>query len=164
MMRAIIAAAAAALGGCATMRSDAPPAPPTAGLVETISYETSPCFGFCPVYTVTVSSDGRGIFEGRQHTGVTGTREFIVSREQYAEFSSRLAPYRPSGERRIADPNCNGMIATDLPSVEIVWSGKGPQSRLYAYYGCDMERNEAMFEALRQAPQALPIEAFIGSR
>jgi hypothetical protein len=160
MTRRQIATLALSLVGCATQPAQYPP--PTAGMIETIRYETGPCFGMCPVYVLTVSSDGRGVFEGKQHTAVTGTREFRVTADQFADFRSRLERYRPVGERRIAEPNCGGVIATDLPSVDITWTRKGPQSHLYVYYGCDMERNEAMFKALQEAPQALPIQQLIG--
>lgn len=156
--------AAVFLASCSTAPGNAGEPPPTAGSVETIRYETGPCFGPCPVYVVSVSSDGQGIFQGKQHTGVTGTRSFAVTAEQFAAFRDRLAPYRPSGKSRIADDNCSGSIATDHSWVEISWSGKGPDSSLYAYYGCNRERNKAMFDALRAAPEALPIEPFIGSR
>ena len=159
MKRAMTAAGILFLSGCATA-NEAPP--PTAGSVQTIRYETGPCFGPCPVYAVTVSSDGRGMFEGKAHTAVSGTQEFAVTAEQFADFRGRLAPYRPQGERRIAPPDCGGMEATDLPSVDITWTQKGPQSHLYAYYGCNMEANEAIFDALREAPEALPIAGFIG--
>lgn len=131
--------------------------------MQTIRYETGPCFGACPVYVLTVRSDGTGTFEGRQHTAVQGVREFTLTPAQFADFRARLEPYRPVGQRRLSTgPECNGRVATDLPSVEISWTQKGPQSRLYAYYGCDMEGNAAMFEALQNAPKALPqVQAMI---
>ena len=164
MMRAIVAAIALGTASCVAGPAGYPP-PPTAGMVETIRYETGPCFGACPVYVVQVSSNGHGLFEGRHDTAVKGERTFAVTPHQYAEFRRRLEPYRPPGpERRVAEPNCGGLVATDLPSVEIIWSAKGPPQRLYVYYGCDMERNAAMFRALREAPEALPIQQFIGAR
>ena len=84
MIRALLVIAAASLAACTAAAP--PPPPPTAGMVETIRYETGPCFGACPVYTLTVSSDGRGVFEGRRHTAVAGIRNFAASPAQYAEF------------------------------------------------------------------------------
>lgn len=162
MTRGIITAIALALSGCAATPAQNPP-PPTAGMAQTIRYETSQCFGVCPVYVLTVRSDGTGTFEGKQHTAVVGTRAFNFTPQQFAEFRSRIEPYLPAGgERRIAEPNCTS-IATDLPSVDITVTQKGPQQHLYVYYGCDMERNEAMFKALQEAPMVLPVREFIGS-
>ena len=141
------------VAGCAA----APPPPPTAGAVRTIRYETGPCFGSCPVYVLTVGSDGQGTFESRSNTGVTGSRSFSIAPAQFADFEARLAPYRPAGERRLAmGDECNDRVATDMPSVDIRWSGKGPSSHLYVYYGCNMEANAAMFKALQDAPEAIP--------
>lgn len=164
-MRAMIVAGLMAVAGCSAAPHAYPP-PPTAGMIETIRYETGPCFGACPVYVLTVRSDGTGTFGGKQHTAVQGVRDFTITPAQYSDFRGRLQPYRPSGDRRFSTgPECNGRVATDLPSVEISWSAKGPQSRLYAYFGCDMEGNAAMFEALRRAPEALPqVQAMIGTR
>jgi hypothetical protein len=162
MIRGLVAAVALAASACAAQVGNPPP--PTAGTVEAIRYETSQCFGVCPVYVLTVRSDGSGTFEGIRHTAVTGTRNFTVTRQQYSAFRSRIEPFLPAqGERRIAEPNCTS-IATDLPSVDITVTQKGPQRHLYIYYGCDMDRNEAMFEALRKAPEALPqVQAMIGT-
>ena len=160
-MRSLVILAFASLAACAA----APVPPPAAGSVRTIRYETQPCFGMCPVYVLTVSSDGRGTFDGKDHTAAKGEHGFQVTPQQFAEFERRLAPYRPAGERRIAEPDCGGMIATDLPSVDITWTGKGASSHLYAYYGCDMRRNKAMFDALKAAPEAFPpAQALIGGR
>ena len=35
---------------------------PAAAQVTSISYEATPCFGFCPIYRVTVRADGSGLF------------------------------------------------------------------------------------------------------
>ncbi|QNM82747.1 hypothetical protein H8M03_12285 [Sphingomonas sabuli] len=168
-MRMFVAAGSLMLAACTAVPAEAPgaqgsPDAPAAGSVETIRYETQACYGFCPVYVVTVGSDGTGQFEGGQHTAVTGPRSFTVTPAQFADFKQRLEPYRPQGERRVADPNCGGRLATDMPSVDVTWTQKGPSSHLYVYYGCNREANRAMFEALRTAPEALPIAAFIGSR
>jgi hypothetical protein len=162
-MRRIGVAAFALLGACSTVPESVPP-PPTAGTVETIRYETGRCFGTCPVFVLTARSDGTATFEGKQFTAVQGVRELTISPASYAEFRNRLQPYRPEGERRLStEAECNGRVATDMPSVDITWTAKGPQQHLYVHYGCDMERNAAMFEALRRAPEALPeVQALIG--
>lgn len=144
------------------------PAGPSAPVVrdEMIRYATSPCFGACPVYTVTVRPDGTGTFEGQRFTAVTGARDFRVSPAQYDAFLTRLAPYRPrSGSVRYApgEANC-GQAATDMPSVEVQWDGKSGHRGLSFYFGCDRERNRGMADALGSAPDLLPIAGLIGAR
>lgn len=157
-------AAALALAGCA--RTDGGPKPiPVES--DSITYETGPCFGACPVYSITVRSDGSGVFTGKRFTAVTGERAFKLSPAQYNAFAARLQQYRPaSGEKRYApgEPGC-GHVATDLPSVDITWRRAiGDSQHLYYYYGCDMGGNPAMANTLGGAIEELPLEPLIGER
>ena len=159
-----LAAAAIGLSGCVVVDASRDGVRPMATESETIRYETGACFGACPVYTVTIAPDGTGTFEGQRFTAVTGTRSFRASPAAYHLFAARLAPYRPQGEQylRAGEPGCTP-AATDQSSVDVRWSGGGAAaSHLAAYFGCDMAENAAMFRALREAPQLLPIGAFIG--
>lgn len=153
-------AALALLAGCATTGTAEPPQ-----AAETIHYETGPCFGACPVYAVTVSSDGTGTFEGKRFTAATGEQAFTLTPAQFADFRERLAPYRPAeGEHRIAsgDPDCGAMM-TDQPSAAVTWSGgDAPPASLSLYYGCTAPELGAMKAALRSALEALPIAAYVG--
>ena len=150
--------ASLALVGCAT----------TAGAsgeqVESISYETGPCFGACPVYTVTVNRDGSGLFEGRRFTALTGERRFSVTPAEYQAFVRQLDPLRPaSGERLYSGEACE-MTATDLPSTDVRWRMRtGAEPHLHFYHGCDMDRNRPIAERLRAAADLLPIGDFIGA-
>jgi hypothetical protein len=136
------------------------------GGVPSISFETGPCFGACPVYKVTVNADGTGLFEGRRFTAVTGERPFALSLSQYRAFVAHLAPLRPaSGDLRYSGPPLCQRMATDLPSAEVTWRTRdGDEQHLYFYYGCDMERNRAMAERLNAAPRLLPIGDYIAAR
>ncbi|WP_375143652.1 DUF6438 domain-containing protein [Bradyrhizobium sp. CCGUVB14] len=68
--------------------------------IETITYRTSPCEGSCPGYTVTVSSNGRAIYDGEYFVAIKGKRLFRVTPTEFAAFRASLAPYRPSGVKR----------------------------------------------------------------
>jgi len=152
-----------ALAGC--VRPSGPPKPPPAA-VRTISYETSPCFGACPVFRLQVSADGKGQFTGIRNTAVTGEKPFTVTAAQFAAFDAKLRPWLPAtGERiyRPGEPLCPHP-ATDMPSVDVhVTDPRGPR-RLYFYFGCDMAHNRAMADALGNAPDALGIAALIGEQ
>ena len=149
-------AAGLALSGCVAAAAAA------GGEVESIAFETGPCFGACPVYRVNVGSDGDGLFEGRRFTAVTGERRFRITPEQFRAFARNLAPLRPaSGERNHSGDACASM-ATDLPSADVTWrAADGSEQRLHFYFGCDMERNRAMAERLESAPRLLPIGELI---
>src|SRR3546814_8814740 len=90
LLAPLIALAGCVAGGTATPADRA-----------TITYATQPCFGACPVYTVTVSPDGQGVFAGKRFTAVTGERPFALPSDAYDRFAAALAPNRPgSGEVR----------------------------------------------------------------
>jgi hypothetical protein len=131
--------------------------------VESITYQTGPCFGTCPVYTVTVHANGTGLFVGQQHTTVTGNQPFTVTPVQFAQFVARLAPVRPTSALIRYDhvPPCTSMF-TDAPSVDVKWNLQGGQQReLYYYYGCQLPNSAAMANRLSHAPDVLPIGTFI---
>jgi hypothetical protein len=130
---------------------------------ETIRYETTQCFGFCPLFVVTVHRDGQGVFEGRQHTAVQGTRRFRITRAQFRAFAATLEPVRPASGHVSYDydTRCQGagVPPTDGASTNVGWrEGRTGQS-LHYYSGCSQQSMEL---SLRQARALLPITAFIG--
>lgn len=145
-----------ALTGCMGMGGSRPP-------VETIRYATGPCFGVCPVYVVTVDSDGVGVFDGRSNVLVEGRRVFVISPAEFQQFKAALAPYRPVGTRELRGANCTSQ-ATDLPTVEVAWSIEERRDILLADFGCDMDQNQAMYDTLAAAPRYLPLDIFVGRR
>lgn len=130
--------------------------------LTSISYSTSPCFGACPVYAVTVTADGRGTWEGQRFVDVIGEHAFAVTPQQFAAFARALEPYRRDGERRLVTQDQCRSYATDMPGVDVFWHwASGKPDVLSAYFGCDMEGNRAMFDGLKAAVDALPIQGFI---
>ena len=91
MRKAVVVLMAVALAGCAKTgtRPDGKPVPIEG---DSITYETGPCFGACPVYSVTVRPDGTGVFDGKRFTAVSGVRAFTLTKAQYDAFAARLAP------------------------------------------------------------------------
>jgi hypothetical protein len=131
---------------------------------ESIRFEAGPCFGACPIYKVTVRSDGTGTFEGINFTAVRGTRDFRLTARQYRAFARHLAPVRPA--RGSLDTNslgCRDMI-TDMPSAAVTWTGRRGTQSLHHYYGCDPRRNGALARRLSSAPDLLPIRDYIGAQ
>lgn len=165
MQRMTMAMTAAALATTACTTGGAGPvaggASPPAG--EPIRYATSPCFGRCPVYAVTLRPDGSGTFEGERFTAVTGARRFTADAATYRRFAAALAPYRPRGERLVQPGSADCANApTDMTGVDVRWGEPPAGDHLSFYNGC-RAGNEAMAAALRDAPALLPIAALIGA-
>jgi hypothetical protein len=152
-----------AIAALALLANPAAAQPSRTAAPESISYRAGPCMGGCPIYTVTVHSDGRGVFEGTNFTTVRGVREFHVTPRQYRAFAAHLAPIRPArGSVEYNGSRCREM-ATDLPSATVIWQRRRGTQRLHFYYGCDPERNRSMARRLSRAPALLPIGDFIGT-
>ncbi|WP_312491323.1 DUF6438 domain-containing protein, partial [Sphingomonas sp.] len=86
--------AAMMLGGCATTGRAGRPATSTPG--ETVRVAVGPCFGFCPVYSVSVAPDGAVHFVGERHTAVLGARTTRVPAPVPSALVRDLARYRPA--------------------------------------------------------------------
>lgn len=161
-MRTILVMGASLLASaCVTV-----PGTPVAIEADSISYTTGPCFGTCPMYTISIRPDGSGTFEGRRFTAVTGTRAFQATPEQYRAFAAHLAPLRPAeGAVRLSGEACESQ-ATDLPSAEVTWFSQiGNSQSYYLDFGCDRERHQAARERLQAAPALLPqVQDLIGRR
>ncbi|KQN81425.1 hypothetical protein ASE90_12615 [Sphingomonas sp. Leaf67] len=155
------------LGGCVmAVGNTTTEGAPVAIERETITYETSPCFGTCPVYSVTIQPDGSGVFEGRRFTAVTGTRVFRATPAQYRAFAAKIRPYRPAQGDRLLQPGQPGCenAPTDMPSVDIRWNEiSGASQRLSYYFGCGAADDGRTGAALRGAVKELPITSFIAA-
>lgn len=130
--------------------------------VESIRYETSPCFGACPIYTLSVTSVGHGTYQGQRFTSETGTRTFEATPAQFDAFAKALEPYRGKKGGMPGGDNCKRMH-TDDTGVTVTWTyTSGKTDMLAHYYGCDSPEFEAMEAALRDAPSKLPVGELIG--
>ena len=135
-------------------------ATPAAAQAQSITYETGPCFGFCPIYRVTVNANGAGVYEGIRHVTVRGQRRFRLTPAQYRAFARHLEPVRPArGSIRYRGNSLCGPEATDQSSAEVTWQRGRARQSLYFYYGC--RRQGAIGERLQRAPALLPIGPWI---
>ena len=148
----------------ATLAAPAAAKPARQAASESITYRTGPCMGGCPIYNVTVRSDGSATFEGVNFTAVRGRHDFRVTPRQYRAFAAWLAPIRPA--RGSIDYNSSQLcrtMATDMPSAGVTWTSRRGEQRLNYYYGCDMDRYRLLSRRLSRAPDRLPIGDFIGT-
>jgi hypothetical protein len=139
------------LGACASLQG---PTLPADG--ETISYSVGPCFGFCPVYNVSVTPDGHVRFEGERHTATLGQQDKDGGAQAYRTISSTLASYRPASGIT-ADTQCDSRMS-DQQHYRIVWTAAdGTQTALQHDKGCRSAQNDALNKALDLLPSKLGI-------
>lgn len=121
---------------------------PTAAAGEApvrIRLERGPCFGTCPVYSVTLNGSGAVLFEGRRFVADTGVS---TGRVPPARVDSLLAELAAGGYFDWADryaagePGCE-RYATDLPLVVTEVRAAGRSKRIEHDHGC-MEAPEAL--------------------
>jgi hypothetical protein len=155
-MRYIAALAATLLAGCTTM-SGADTAPP-----QTVQFEVTPCFGSCPVFTLSISADGHGVYEGGRFVKTKGRHEFTSTPAQVKAFFDRIAPFRPHGTKVYDYGHCPTPVATDSPSVNVGWSSAGKPDSLNWYLGCRVPALNAIQPDLRNAWQELPLDDLVG--
>lgn len=144
-------AAVLALTACATV--PAPTQPPAA---ETISVAVGPCFGFCPVYQITLSPEGTLRFMGKRHTAILGDRSRDAGRPKYDALARDLAPFRPrtGTEARV---ECTAAVS-DTSSFTITWTdGSGTNTVATVQGGCPGGPGKGLVTLLRDVPARLGV-------
>lgn len=133
----------------------APPAPSAAGpsgagqaradSALRITLQRGPCFGTCPVYSVTLDGSGAVLFEGRRFVADTGISTGSVPRARIDSLVAELIAggYFDFADRYVAgEPGCE-RYATDLPSVITEVRAGGRSKRIEHDHGC-MEAPQAL--------------------
>jgi hypothetical protein len=156
-MRSIAILAAALLAGCTTA-SETNPAP-----AQSVRFEITPCFGSCPVFTMTISADGHGVYEGGRFVKVKGTHKFAATPAQVRAFFDRIRPFRPRGEKHYDYGNCPVPVATDSPSVHVSWTSTSGSDSLNWYLGCRVPALNAIEPDLYGAWKELPLDDLVGT-
>jgi hypothetical protein len=58
--------------------------------ISSIKLERSACFGTCPVYSVTIFSDGRVQYEGKEFVKEKGARTGAISAREFSELATKV--------------------------------------------------------------------------
>lgn len=143
------------LSACATLPAASGGAPK-----ETISYSVGPCFGFCPVYSVSVTPAGHVVYKGERHTAVLGDKEAESGAGGYAAMSKGLAGFRPATGTS-EDTQCDQRM-TDQQNYRIVWTAAdGTETVLQHDKGCRSAHNDALNKVLEGLPGKLGIDTWV---
>ncbi|MCC6615574.1 MAG: (2Fe-2S) ferredoxin domain-containing protein [Anaerolineae bacterium] len=96
-----------------------------------ITLERTPCFGGCPVYTVTIYTDGRVVFEGERFTSAQGTQTAIIDPEMVEQL---VAGFEQAGYFDWQDAYTE-MTISDLPTVITSVTRDGETKQITRYAG-----------------------------
>jgi hypothetical protein len=125
------------LSGCAGLAGT--PAATSIPSDTQIYLERGPCFGACPVYTITIDNDGKVVYQGKEFVETIGEAKSTISEADLArllnafegaKFSEFEAAYNASTE------NLCVTFATDMPSVVIALKKDGTTKTVNHYLGC----------------------------
>jgi hypothetical protein len=157
-MIALLAAplTAALLAGCSDER------PRQAQTPQSVEFETTPCFGSCPVFKITVFSDDKGRYEGGRFVAQKGAHEFTATPKQLEAFFDRIGKFRPQGAVRYDIGHCPVPAHTDASSVEVRWKGPAGEDSLHWNLGCRDPQLSAIQPNLQEAWKELPLDDLVG--
>ena len=119
---------------------------------DSITLERTACFGTCPMYKVTVTSDGTVTFNGERFTKTTGVANGKISRESFRQLVSEFEKinYFSLPDRYTpGTPVCPQRI-TDMPSANTSIRLKGKAKGVMHYYGCGDKGALAQLTALEK--------------
>lgn len=122
-------------------RGSAPPATErtaTATAGPIISLERTPCFGSCPVYTISVSSSGLVSYEGKANVRRLGkaTGQLPIQKIEALLVELERAGYFTFANRyALSEPTCR-RYSTDSPSAISSATFRGRTKRIEHDYGC----------------------------
>jgi hypothetical protein len=134
-----------------------PPQPGSGALAEELLlvYERSSCLGPCPVFTVTVSREGRLRWEGADHAQAEGTRE----RQLAARRLLRIEPLLACAQQM---PVFDRYSRTDFPTTSLIFQRDG-SSWSWTWYGGDTRAPQArLLRYRRRLERALGVRRWVG--
>jgi acetamidase/formamidase len=120
----------------------------TSGSDDQITLARTACFGTCPVYKLTLSSDGVVTFAGERFTKTTGTANGKISP---GDFRSLVNEFEKINYFSLADAytpgtkECEGYM-TDMPGADTSIRLHGRTKSVSHYYGC--RRPESVLQKL----------------
>ncbi len=136
-IHALLFCAIALLGACSASADTKPDDNATSATDTTVTLQRSTCYGTCPSYTVSVTSDGQVSFEGHVHvqTGKASTR---VAPERVANILAAVdqADFRSLKDSYVNQDDGCAQTRTDMPGVQITVADARGSKTVNFYYGC----------------------------
>lgn len=93
-----------------------------------IEFERHPCYGTCPIYSMTIYGSGVVIYDGVSYVDVEGERVKVISQE---EMKSLLSVFEKANFYSLDDRYTNGV--TDLDSITLTVNIDGRTKKIRHY-------------------------------
>lgn len=140
-----------------------PPAPPPVAVnahVLLASIDRGPCYGTCPVYTLTVYRDGKVEYVGKDFVKKKGKASGTVTADQIAKLDKLFT----DGKYLAYKDSYESYDATDAPSAKTAYLPLGATTvkRVGHYYG-DMHAPESLTNLEESFDTIVKTEHFIGT-
>lgn len=124
----------------------------------TLSY--GPCFGSCPVFSVTLNESGSLVFEGERFTEALGRHRRQMSSSLFEDIVSELDSL-PDSE--LVDPLVCPRIRTDHSSVSGTLRTGRHDLEIKHYYGCGgYEYRRRQVQLIRKITDMLQVDDLVG--
>jgi hypothetical protein len=99
-----------------------------------IELERTPCYGYCPVYTVKIDKSGKGLFEGVENVDNIGRFSFSLHPDELMEIENAFNHADFYQLKNIY----YGQVS-DLPTTYITYIKDGKRKKIMDYYGAPEE-------------------------
>jgi hypothetical protein len=135
-MRALLAFAFVSLAACGGSHPAPPPisnsgGTPGGGHEPLASIERTACFGWCPIYKLTVYRDGSIEYEGEDYVKIKGKATGRIGADQLSALDDL---FQKNGYLALHDKYTDYSV-TDMPSVNTSYSSGGQTKRIEHYLG-----------------------------
>ncbi|GAB4145621.1 MAG: hypothetical protein OHK0017_05400 [Patescibacteria group bacterium] len=94
-----------------------------------ITIERQPCFGYCPVYSVTINGSGEVIYKGTANVKVTGEQKSQISKE---EVKKLVEEFKKADYFNLKDEYTANV--SDVPTTITSLKLNGKSKRIIDYY------------------------------
>ena len=95
-----------------------------------LQISTTPCFGECPVYDLSIFSNRVVTFNGKKFTKINGSQTGVITFDQYEKLLEKAKKAKLMEAEDVYD---NPAI-TDLPSTKILFIQDGTKKSIVARY------------------------------
>lgn len=125
---------------------------------ELITIERQPCFGFCPVYTLSIHGDGHVQYNGTDHVDVTGEQTSTISA---AEVQSLADAMIEAGYLEWNDSYMNQDVTDQAYVITSITLSDGTTKRIEHYHG-DFSAPEGLTDVENMIDRTANVAQWVG--